>query len=240
MDQAHCHCTNKVKNTLTQNNIKNIYVPKIFTNLLQPADGMLSEKKRQVFEVLPFSMNVTIGISDASFGNLNQNAFKKLVLKLKLNWNNSQNKKNKHKKYSKYLELWTCVLRELINKTKKNKVLNNIFKHVEAGTRVSGVLHCKKQKKKMISKTSKINEKKNYLTSANVRSSSSLSVCRADSWGGRVGHALGVGNVMAETGRYSRALLVQVWISETQCPLSPPLSGRCLLLVVRDGGFGGE
>lgn len=38
LDQAPCHATVKVKETLAQNNIKTIYVPKRFTNLLQPAD----------------------------------------------------------------------------------------------------------------------------------------------------------------------------------------------------------
>ncbi|RNA43724.1 hypothetical protein BpHYR1_021320 [Brachionus plicatilis] len=80
---------------------------------------------------------------------------------------------------------------------------NNIFKPVEAGTGVSGV---EKKDDLLRKKNEKLMKKKIYLTSANVRSSSSLSVCRADSWEGGEGPALGVGNVRAETGRYSRAL----------------------------------
>ena len=38
IDQAPCHLTSKVKNTLKNNRASTVYVPKRFTNLLQPAD----------------------------------------------------------------------------------------------------------------------------------------------------------------------------------------------------------
>ena len=38
LDQLPCHLTAKVKDVLAQHNIRTVYVPKRFTNLLQPAD----------------------------------------------------------------------------------------------------------------------------------------------------------------------------------------------------------